>query len=55
MENCEQKKLFYDFFHHHGNDMIHIMKIYTTNHSHCQQLVPLTKQTVRVSMQRMEV
>ena len=40
MKNCEQKTLWSNF-HYHGNNMIHIMKICTKNHSHYHQLVAL--------------
>ena len=36
-------------FHYHGNDIIRIMKIYTTNHSHYHLLlILLTKRAVEV-------
>ena len=46
MKNCVKKTFLWSNFYYHGNDMIHIMKIYTTNHSHCHQLVLLTKRAV---------
>ena len=48
MKNCVTKKTFLrSNFHYHGNDMINIMRICTTNHSHYYQLILLTKQAVK--------
>ena len=48
MENCEKITFLWLKFHYYGNDMVHIMKIYTTNCSHYHRLVSITKWAGRV-------
>ena len=40
-------------FYYHGNDMELLMKFYTINHSHYYHLIPLTKQTMKVWVLRL--
>ena len=36
--------------HYDENNMIHILKIYTTNHSHSYYLVLITKRAIHVNL-----